>query len=377
MISDRNGPPSFEEAKNKRQKVRAAGMDPNYWYAVEWDRTIKKGEVKQVRFWRRPVALYRGQDGRLRAIDDRCAHRQLPLSKGIVEGEKLVCEYHGWKFNGAGELTEVSHELFGRKMPRCKLTSYPIRVRYGLIWIFFGDPELADSVSIPDIPELIGKSEWTRAEIDVTWKCHHSMIIDNVSDFTHAFLHRKYQPFVDSKLTKVDERDDKVYVHYETKVGRGKISGLFVDRSRVDTEQMDLCYHYPYQCSNTGDAIKHWLFVLPIDERTTRAFFIFYFKPLKVPFLPVSIPKPLMVPLMAISNEVLIKPLLDEDRRAVEAEQEGYEEHFAQPIAELSPAVHAFQELTVRKWQAYLDREQAKIEQRVANAKTRAASTTH
>jgi len=25
-------PPSFEDAKNRRQRVRAAGMDPNHWY---------------------------------------------------------------------------------------------------------------------------------------------------------------------------------------------------------------------------------------------------------------------------------------------------------------------------------------------------------
>ena len=42
---------------------------------------------------------------------------------------------------------------------------------------------------------------------------------------------------------------------------------------------------YPYQWSNTGDRIKHWCFVLPLDERTTRVFFLFYFEALKIPFV--------------------------------------------------------------------------------------------
>ena len=46
---------------------------------------------------------------------------------------------------------------------------------------------------------------------------------------------------------------------------------------------MDLCYEYPYQWSNTGGKIKHWCFFLPIDARTTRVFFLFYFESFKIP----------------------------------------------------------------------------------------------
>ena len=42
------------------------------------------------------------------------------------------------------------------------------------------------------------------------------------------------------------------------------------------------------------------------------------------------------------------------DGEAVEAEQDGYNRHWQAPIAELNPAVHAFQALTIRKWEEYL-----------------------
>ena len=84
--------------------------------------------------------------------------------------------------------------------------------------------------------------------------------------------------------------------------------GLFVDHDRLNTNHMDLCFQYPYQWSNTDDAIKHWLFVLPINERTTRMFFLFYFKALKIPLLPVHIPRFAMSTVLKISNRVLIGP---------------------------------------------------------------------
>ena len=353
-----DGTPGFSEARNKRQKVRSAGLDPNHWYAVEFDAKVISGRVVQVKFWHSAVALFRDADGQLHAVEDRCAHRQLELSSGNVVGNRLVCPYHGWSYDGQGQLAGVPHDLFGRKLPNCQLDSFPVRVRYGLIWIFFGDRERADEVAMPEIPELEGSSPWECVPLDFIWRGHHSMIIDNVSDFTHAYLHRKYQPFSDATLKNLATRDDKVFVSYDAKIGQGRLTQLFVDRTRINTNRMDLCYHYPYQWSNTDDQIKHWCFVLPIDSNTTHVFFLFYFKFFKVPFLPMDFPRFLMRPLLYFANKLHIAPLLRQDGWAVEAEQRAYEQHFEAPIVELNPAVHAFQELTIRKWQEHLGREE-------------------
>ncbi|WP_088241248.1 aromatic ring-hydroxylating oxygenase subunit alpha [Calothrix rhizosoleniae] len=347
-------PPSFNEAKNRRQKVRSAGMNPDYWYAVEYDRAIKPGQVIEVKFWNTSIALYRTGNGQLVALENRCAHRQLVLSLGQVNGDRLVCCYHGWGYNKEGRVVDIPHDLFDKPMPVCKIRTYPVQVRYGLIWIFPGDSTLADKRQIPKIPELEGKNRWACVPLDFTWQAHHSMIIDNVSDFTHAYLHRRYRPFTDAKLIKCKQEGDKVFVSYETKVGTGKVSGMFVDRKRVNTNFMELCYEYPYQWSNTDNKIKHWCFILPISEQRTRVFFLFYFDALIVPFTKIKIPQWLMTSVLKIANPLLIKPLLAQDGVAVEAEQNGYNTHFNAPIIELNPAVHLFQLLTIRKWEEYL-----------------------
>ena len=347
-------PPSFEEAKNNRQKSRSAGLDPDRWYAVEYDKAVKIGDVKEVVFWNTSMALYRGEDGQLAAVQNRCPHRQLKLSHGAVDKCQLRCAYHGWAFDREGWLTDYSHDSFDKALLKKQIRTYPVKVRYGLIWVFPGDVAKAEQVAMPAIPELDGEDKWASVTADFTWKSHHSMVMDNICDFAHAFLHRKYQPFTDAKLKHYESDDNRVFLSYDTFVGGGKISGMFVDRNRINTRSIDLCYEYPYQWSDTGGKIKHWCFVLPIDERKTRAFFVFYFDAFKIPLTSLATPKWLTQTILWIAAPLLLKPILAQDGLALEAEQEGYDQYWDEPPIELNPVVPLFQQLTARKWESYL-----------------------
>jgi len=347
-------PPSFAEARTQRQKARVAGLHPDYWYPVEYNRAVRAGKVIEVKFWNTSIALYRGTDGELYAIENRCAHRQLKLSLGHVDGCNLTCSYHGWTYDGSGKVVAIPHDLFGKATLKVQIKSYPVQVRHGLIWIFPGDPRLAGERGIPDIPELEGRRPWPSVSIDFTWRAHHSMILENIIDFTHAYLHRRYRPFEGARLLRCDSEGDCLRLAYETQVGRGRISGLFVDRRRVDTNSMELGIDYPYQWSDTGGRIKHWCFLLPIDERTSRAFFVFYFDAFRIPFTRLRLPRWLMKTFLKLARHFLIRPLLEQDGWAVEAEQEAFEAHFDAPMIEVNPVVGQFQQLVIRKWEEYL-----------------------
>ena len=358
--ADGRRPPPFSAARNPREKARSAGLHPDHWYAIEYDDRVARGQVIETKFWERSIALFRGGDGGLRALENRCAHRHIKLSIGQVTGCNLTCAYHGWSYDDQGHLSKVPHELFGRQFGKVKIRSYPVRVRYGLIWLFPGEPALAETTPMPEIPELEGNDCWACVPVDFTWRAHHSIIVDNVSDFTHAYLHRRYRPFVDAKLTRCETVGSKVELSYDVIVGDGRFSKLFVDRGRVRTDRMDLAFDYPYQWSNTGDRIKHWCFLLPIDKRTTRAFFLFYFDALKIPFTPFRIPRAVMKPFLRLANRFLIKPLLNEDGIAVEAEQDAYEISAGAPFIEFNPAVTMFQKLIARRWEDFLSSEPAR-----------------
>src|SRR5262249_47058578 len=140
--------------------------------------------------WDIAVAVYRGRDGHIRAIEDRCAHRQVQLSHGFVDDCRLKCTYHGWTYGPDGQLVEIPHDRFGKAFPSVQLRTFPVEVRYGLIWIFFGDPALATQRSIPHVPELEGPRPWACVQTDYTVRAHPSMIVNNAMDSTHvATLH--------------------------------------------------------------------------------------------------------------------------------------------------------------------------------------------
>jgi phenylpropionate dioxygenase-like ring-hydroxylating dioxygenase large terminal subunit len=354
---DQGRVPSFEAARTRRQQTRAAGLHPDHWYAVEYEAALGTGQAIGVAFWGRGIALFRGADGVVRAIEDRCAHRQVKLSLGEVDGCDLTCPYHGWTYGGDGRLTTIPHELFGRTVSKIRVAAFPVRVRYGLIWIFPGDPALAEGVKLPEIPEIEGRDAWATVHLDFTWNAHHSMIIENVSDFTHAHLHRKYRPFTDAKLISHSADDRAVHLTYDVLVGDGRFSKHFVDRKKVNVNSMDLCFDYPYQRSDTGGRIKHWLFILPVNERKTRAFFVFYFDALKIPLTGVALPAALMRPLMRAARHLVIGPLLEQDGDMVEAEQDAYDSAPDAPYVELNPVVLEFQKLIIARWREHLARE--------------------
>ena len=74
------------------------------WYAAAWrhevGRTLSKRTVCDT-----DIVLFRQQDGGVAALADACWHRLMPLSLGTLEGNTVVCGYHGLRFNGAGRCT--------------------------------------------------------------------------------------------------------------------------------------------------------------------------------------------------------------------------------------------------------------------------------
>ncbi|MDC0685084.1 aromatic ring-hydroxylating oxygenase subunit alpha [Sorangium atrum] len=354
LLADHAKPPSFEEARLIRQQARATGLHPDYWYPVARSGAVRPGQVISVRFWGRDIAIFRGEDGRVRALEDRCPHRAVKLSLGNVNANDLVCGYHGWRIGESGRLVGVGHELFGRRLPVCGVDAFPVQERHDLIWIFPGNASNSSSQSIPAIPELECEHPWPCARIDMVFRAHHSILAENINDFTHAYLHRRYNPFVGATIDKCEEIGDKAHISYATLTGQGRFSKYFVDRSRFATDRTDLSYEYPHHFASTRGLIKSWAFVLPIDSRTTQAFFLFYFGAIRLPLLPFQSPRWLTNLIIQSGKNLTIRPILEQDRMAIEAEQCGYERHFAMPALELSPAILLIQRLMIRKWKEYV-----------------------
>lgn len=346
-------PPLWSEARTRHQCVRATGLSPDHWYAVEYERAIRADRPTSVTFWETPIALYRDAGGRVRALEDRCAHRQLQLSLGTVTGGCLRCPYHGWAYDAGGRLARVPHDLFGHDLPSVRIRAYPVRVRYGLVWIFPGDPARAAATPMPELPELEGPDPWAYVPLSFTWRAHHSMIIDNLCDLSHAHLHRRYPSFLPGRLLGVTADENRVRMEYEAKVGP------LHPRAGSGSKILTIAYEYPYhraqfEWSGMEGRISYWSFLLPIDRRTTRVFFMFCYDTLRIPGVPLPIGHRLMRWILRLAHRPIVLPLLREDGFALEAEQEGYDAHWDAPAIEVNPVVARLHDLTIRKWRAHL-----------------------
>jgi phenylpropionate dioxygenase-like ring-hydroxylating dioxygenase large terminal subunit len=348
----RPGPPSFAEAPSRHQQVRAAGLHPDYWYPVEYDDRVRGGQVVEVRFWGQSIALYRGADGRMRALENRCAHRQLPLSLGAVTGCELTCAYHGWRYGEDGRLTAIPHELFGHAQPTVGVATYPVRVRHGLVWLFPGDPALAARRAIPEIPALDGPDPWAYVPLDLTWRAHHSMVMANLCDLSHAHPHRRFPSFLPARLLSCAADADRVAMRYEARVGP------FAHQAWAEPRLLEIVYEYPYhrarfQWSNIDGDIAYWTFLLPAGPHTTRVFFVFCYDRLAPRMVPLRLGHGVLRTLLRLIGPSL-RRLLGQDRFALEAEQAGWDRHFEQPIPDLNPVVPLVERLTIDKWKEHL-----------------------
>ncbi len=159
----------------------------NCWYVAAYDREIGREPFGRT-LLNEPVVLYRQEDGTPVALEDRCCHRGLPLSLGRVEGNRVRCGYHGLVFDETGACVEVPGQ--SAIPPGANVKAYPVVERYRWIWIWMGDPALADAALIPD---------WWWAD-DPEWgyipgrllhiACDYELITDNLLDLTHlAYVH--------------------------------------------------------------------------------------------------------------------------------------------------------------------------------------------
>jgi len=157
------------------------------WYVAAWDREISRTPLART-LLNEAIVLYRREDGTPVALEDRCCHRQLPLSMGKVEGNDLRCGYHGLKFDASGKCIEIPGQA--SIPPQARVRSYPLVEKYNWVWIWMGDAAKADPTLIPNW-WWADHAEWAFTKPDrVRLECNYQLIADNVLDVTHlAYVH--------------------------------------------------------------------------------------------------------------------------------------------------------------------------------------------
>lgn len=161
----------------------------NAWFSLAHASRIKSKPIQRTLF-DHPLVLWRAPDGSIRAMEDRCAHRRTPLSAGKVVADGLQCGYHGWTYGADGACVRIPS--LGPGVPpseRFCVQTYPTVVRYGMVWLWWGDPGQADPTLIPDVP-FLHPDQPAAFEGTFMYDTSSDLLVENLIDLTHLdFVH--------------------------------------------------------------------------------------------------------------------------------------------------------------------------------------------
>jgi phenylpropionate dioxygenase-like ring-hydroxylating dioxygenase large terminal subunit len=158
----------------------------NAWYVAAWDHEVTRSMQRRV-ILDEPILLFRKDDGTAVALEDRCCHRQAPLSMGKLIGNIVKCPYHGLEFDASGKCVKVpSQDLVPKN---AFVRSYPMVERNHWLWIWMGEPAKADPKLIEDF-HWMDDPAWRYGGNHLHVESNYLLLVENLLDTTHLpFLH--------------------------------------------------------------------------------------------------------------------------------------------------------------------------------------------
>lgn len=232
---------------------QAFGPQQNYPLNLWWV-AARSEEVTRVpmsrRILERPIVLYRTTSGQAVALEDRCMHRWAPLSQGYVEGDNLVCGYHGAVFSVDGRCS--SFPQHPTVPSTAAVRSYTVIEHDPFVWICLGDPSKAPELP-PQFP-WFRDPEWLVASGAMPFAANYFLLQENVLDLTHFnFAHRKSFGVTDQPIPAFKREGSKVFFELfqeECKIPKWRREAMNLGDQRV-SRRMRTCFETPaYHCTD-------------------------------------------------------------------------------------------------------------------------------
>ncbi len=240
--------------------LRRTSANPDYWYPLAWSDELRAGRILGRQFAGEPIALYRGASGQVFALEDRCAHRQVPLHLGVVLGEELKCHYHGWTYDCTGKCIDVPY--LGKERRPNGVRSYPVREVDGLIFVLPGDPALATTRA----PSSLGSSQrrdYKTRRLNREVACHYTFMHENLFDMNHQFMHRRQMGSIRASCLGRQHGEHWAEVEYSFSRTQGKSSvgeRVIVDLMRKRSEKhQDFRDHMRIRTDYPSQSLKVWV----------------------------------------------------------------------------------------------------------------------
>ena len=162
-------------------------MNANYPFNC-WYVAAMSDEIEQAPFARRmlevPVVMYRRASGEVVAMEDRCAHRAYPLSQGQLDGDRIVCRYHGFTYDPDGNCVAVPSQ---ENVPTgACVRTFPVHEEPPFVWIWLGERGAAELRRPPRTPWFTDPA-WASSGETMHVQANYMLLHEHYLDLTHVF----------------------------------------------------------------------------------------------------------------------------------------------------------------------------------------------
>ena len=280
----------------------------NFWYPIVRSEDLGYDQPEKIKALGVDLVAFRDQEGGAHVLSDTCTHRGASLGGAWSQGESrpriidgcIVCPYHGWEFNGDGECVNLPSIGYGTKTPpRAKVDSYPVQEKYGIVFAFLGDEPEESRIPLLNVEEF-GQEGWLANEVlllEVPY--YYERSIENGIDPSHnEFVHPTHgHSSIDRTSYKVNEYEatdhrqgwgfwfwhlfDTPPLPQSDHATAGGQDTPWGDTRTEDHAQMKVgggVYgpnSMPTYINITADKMfRQYFFELPVDENTTKIFFL-------------------------------------------------------------------------------------------------------
>lgn len=166
-----------------------------YWHPVGCSNLVTS-KPRRIKLLGEELVLYRGESGKPALMELRCAHRNVALDYGRVEGDSIRCPYHGWLYDETGACVAQPCEAEPKIVPGMHLKGYRTEEVSGLIFAYVG-PDPAPVLPLYDVLLMTeGEKQIRVSKTETNWV----QGAENILDTSHfAWLHGYTFPFFSAK----------------------------------------------------------------------------------------------------------------------------------------------------------------------------------
>jgi phenylpropionate dioxygenase-like ring-hydroxylating dioxygenase large terminal subunit len=246
-----------------------------FWHPVAFSSDIGGPKPFSATLLDEKLVLYRA-GGRVVAAKDICIHRGVPLSYGRVEGEEVICAYHGFRYGANGQCTRIPAQPDLAIPKKLCLQTVLAEEKYGVVWICLSrEPRQP----LPDWPELDDPGLKQMKLAAGIWKCSAARHTENFNDLAHlSFVH--VGTFGNSDRPEVPKYDVQVGVtgmHFETDYDRHSIED-FGRKGPVEHIHYTYDLTFPFYtrlriCFGPGRNFVAYNLPSPVSARETNVLF--------------------------------------------------------------------------------------------------------